>query len=96
MAELSTALGKSASGTSNVRAANLFDLLSTSGAPKRYWDKANYPTYEDQLAALSASTTVYIGNLSYYTSEQHVYEMARQVGPIKKVSPGGAIENTLL
>ena len=69
-----------------MRAADLLDLQAGAGPAKRYWDKTHYATFEDQLAALRQSTTVYIGNLSYYTSEQHVYEMARQVGPIKRVS----------
>jgi nuclear cap-binding protein subunit 2 len=75
-------------------AAQLFDLAiaaQTRLNARKYWDKTNFPTYEDQLAALKESSTVYIGNLSYYTSEQLVYELSRQAGPIKRVSFGACM-----
>jgi len=76
--------------TITMRAADLFALASTveSSMQRRYWDKANYGSYEEQQQALAVSSTIYVGNLSYYTSEQHVYELARQAGPIKKVIMG--------
>ena len=71
-----------------MRTAELFDLQANAAPQRKYWDKTNFVSYEDQQLALAESTTVYVGNLSYYTSEQHVYELARQAGPIKKVSFG--------
>jgi len=72
-------------------AAELLDLQAGVAPPRKYWDKANYASFDEQQAACAVSTTVYVGNLSYYTSEQLVYELARQAGPIKKVSYHGKV-----
>jgi len=42
----------------------------------------------DQERLLSQSTTLYIGNLSYFTSEEQVWELFRRTGDIRRVIMG--------
>ena len=66
-------------------AGQLFDTLTDNGGVKRQyvWDRTRR---EELLALLETSSTLYLGNLSFYTSEEHIFEFARQAGPIKRVS----------
>ncbi|KAH9246829.1 hypothetical protein BASA81_015607 [Batrachochytrium salamandrivorans] len=69
----------------------LLDLLllqADAQAPRKYWDKVNYSSFEDQQLALETSTTCYVGNLSYHTREEFIYELAREAGPIKRIIMG--------
>ncbi|PQP97975.1 putative 20 kD nuclear cap binding protein [Prunus yedoensis var. nudiflora] len=43
---------------------------------------------EEFEQALLASTTVYIGNMSFYTTEEQVYELFSRAGEIKKIIMG--------
>lgn len=43
---------------------------------------------EEQLARLQTSTTVYIGNLSFFTTEEQIYEAASRCGEIKRLIMG--------
>src|SRR3569833_3015660 len=38
--------------------------------------------------ALDNSTTIYIGNLSFYTSEEQIYELFQKCGEIKRIVMG--------
>ena len=38
--------------------------------------------------ALLRSTTVYVGNLSFYTTEDQIYALFNTVGPVKRVVMG--------
>jgi nuclear cap-binding protein subunit 2 len=40
------------------------------------------------LAALEKSTTLYVGNLSFYTSEEQIYELFSSVGSVKRIIMG--------
>ena len=53
-----------------------------------YWDRSNFATIEDQLAAVGDSNTVYIGNLTFYTTEMKLTNIFKSVGPIKRVIMG--------
>lgn len=67
----------------------LLERVSKSGpAPKPYWDKSNYESYEAQEEACRTSSTCYVGNLSYYTSEEQIHEFFREAGAIKRVIMG--------
>ena len=55
---------------------------------KIYVDRQFFASYEDQVKALQESTTVYIGNLSFYTTEAQIYELCSRVGPVKRVIMG--------
>ena len=52
------------------------------------WDRKYYNTFEDQLKVLKTSKTVYVGNLSFFTTEQQIHEAFSVVGPIKRIIMG--------
>lgn len=51
-------------------------------------DRNYYHTIEDQLEALKDSRTLYVGNLSFYTTETQILETFSLVGPVKRVIMG--------
>ncbi|XP_059630977.1 nuclear cap-binding protein subunit 2-like [Cornus florida] len=53
-----------------------------------YRDKRFPGTQEEFEDALLTSTTVYIGNMSFYTTEEQVYELFTRAGEIKKIIMG--------
>ena len=55
---------------------------------KIYVDRQFFASYEDQVQALTDSKTVYIGNLSFYTTEAQIVELCSRTGPVKKVIMG--------
>ncbi|KAI9103231.1 hypothetical protein DFS34DRAFT_576918 [Phlyctochytrium arcticum] len=63
-------------------------LVPSLGAPSIYKDRR----YEvDSLAALlgiSSSATLYIGNLSFFTTEEQIYELFSKCGDIKRIIMG--------
>lgn len=42
----------------------------------------------EQERALLQSTTLYIGNLSYYTTEEQVHELFGRAGDVKRIIMG--------
>lgn len=52
------------------------------------WDRKYYENVEDQLKTLAQSTTIYIGNMSFYTTEVQIHETFAQAGPIKRIIMG--------
>lgn len=53
-----------------------------------YRDRRFPGTQEEFEYALQTSTTVYIGNMSFYTTEEQVYELFSRAGEIKKIIMG--------
>ncbi|XP_027925668.1 nuclear cap-binding protein subunit 2 [Vigna unguiculata] len=53
-----------------------------------YRDRRFPGTQEDFEHALQNSTTVYVGNMSFYTTEEQVYELFSRAGEIKKIIMG--------
>ncbi|KAL6633994.1 hypothetical protein ACP70R_026665 [Stipagrostis hirtigluma subsp. patula] len=53
-----------------------------------YRDRRFPGTQEEYEAALQASTTVYVGNMSFYTTEEQAYELFSRAGEIKKIIMG--------
>lgn len=45
-----------------------------------YWDRKNWASLEAYKEALKMSTTLYVGNLSFYTQESQIYALFDQVG----------------
>ena len=43
---------------------------------------------EQQKKDMEASTTLYVGNLSFHTSEEQIYEVFGKVGEVKRVVMG--------
>ena len=56
--------------------------------PKVYLDKEAFASVEDQLEAVKTATTVYVGNLSFYTTEAMIHELFGSVGPVKQIIMG--------
>jgi RNA recognition motif-containing protein len=52
------------------------------------WDRKYYNTFEDQVEVLKNSKTIYVGNLSFFTTEQQIYEVFSVAGTIKRVIMG--------
>ncbi|KAI9086797.1 hypothetical protein K1719_031391 [Acacia pycnantha] len=65
--------------------ASLFKDLSKLSA---YRDRKFPGTQEEFEHALLTSTTVYVGNMSFYTTEEQVYELFSRSGEIKKIIMG--------
>ncbi|CAA9986958.1 nuclear cap-binding protein, putative [Plasmodium knowlesi strain H] len=55
---------------------------------RKYYDRALCNDYEDWLSKIQFSKTVYIGNLSIYTTEQQIYEHMRQAGNVENIIMG--------
>ncbi|KAJ8429502.1 hypothetical protein Cgig2_020558 [Carnegiea gigantea] len=53
-----------------------------------YRDRRFQGTQEEFEEALKNSTTVYVGNMSFYTTEEQIYELFSRVGEIKKIIMG--------
>jgi len=58
------------------------------GPQKVVWDRKTYSTFEDNLAALKGSKTVYVGNLTFYTTELQIEEVFSTVGPVRQIIMG--------
>ncbi|KAJ1454525.1 hypothetical protein M885DRAFT_521811 [Pelagophyceae sp. CCMP2097] len=55
---------------------------------KIYVDRQFFASFEEQVEALRGSKTVYLGNLSFYTTEAQIYELCARCGPVKRVRMG--------
>lgn len=65
------------------------ELYEKSGDPPRiYHDRLQFPNFMDQLAALKGSKLLYVGNVSFYTTEQQIRSTFEQIGPVKRVIMG--------
>lgn len=65
------------------------ELYHRDEVPQRvYWDRKYYMTFEDQLESLKGATTLYVGNLSFQTTELQIRETFSRVGPIKRIIMG--------
>ncbi|XP_016458475.2 nuclear cap-binding protein subunit 2-like [Nicotiana tabacum] len=62
--------------------ASLFKDLAKISA---YRDRRFPGTQEEFEDALLKLTTVYVGNMSFYTTEEQVYELFSRAGEIKKI-----------
>ena len=52
------------------------------------WDRKYYSHFEDQLVALKNSRTIYVGNLSFYTTEAQIRETFSAAGSVKRIIMG--------
>ncbi|KAJ3014066.1 nuclear cap binding complex subunit [Thoreauomyces humboldtii] len=64
------------------------DLVPSLGAPSVYVDRKHEVSYEEQLEKISRSTTLYIGNLSFFTTEEQIHEVFSKCGEIKRIIMG--------
>ncbi|KAJ3276877.1 nuclear cap binding complex subunit [Terramyces sp. JEL0728] len=63
-------------------------IVPTLGQPSTYRDK-KYPAGLEQLEVdLKNSSTLYVGNLSFYSTEEQIYELFSKTGEIKRIIMG--------
>ncbi|CAG8650716.1 2725_t:CDS:2 [Paraglomus brasilianum] len=65
--------------------ANIVQPLSV---PSTYKDQQYQGTSTDLAKDLSNSSTLYVGNLSFYTTEEQIYELFSKCGEIKRIIMG--------
>jgi nuclear cap-binding protein subunit 2 len=65
--------------------AHLFVDLNPS---THYWDKRSGLSRDEWFERLQNSKTLYVGNLSFYTSEDQIYELFSKTGEVVKVTMG--------
>eukprot|EP00116_Pleurobrachia_bachei_P010189 sb/3470451/ len=64
-------------------------IMGPKGAElSRYRDQQYKGSKYEQEQKLLKSTTLYVGNLSFYTTEEQVHEVFRQAGDIKRIIMG--------
>lgn len=63
-------------------------LFKNSQILSPYRDRRFPGTQEEFEQALATSTTIYIGNLSFYTTEEQIYDLFSRCGEIKKIVMG--------
>ena len=65
--------------------AELYDILKPENT---YYDRKNYSSIEEYSAALAVSCTVYVGNLSFYSSQDSIRELFSYAGRVKDIIMG--------
>ncbi|CBQ69821.1 probable nuclear cap binding protein subunit 2 [Sporisorium reilianum SRZ2] len=68
-------------------------ILDPLDAPSSYRDSRSSQNKHEQQAALRQTATLYLGNLSFYTTEEQIYEV---FGRVASVSSGGGIKRIIM
>ena len=63
-------------------------LFQDSAGPSSYVDRQFKGSAEEYKDLIMRTFTVYVGNVSFYTSEEQLYTFFGQVGPIEKIIMG--------
>ena len=63
-------------------------LAASLAAPSAYKDAKFLGTYSEFVDALLASSTLYVGNLSFFTTEEQIHELFGKAGEIKRIIMG--------
>ncbi|CAI5742024.1 unnamed protein product [Hyaloperonospora brassicae] len=63
-------------------------LARGSSQARQYWDRKTYSSFTEQKSAMAHSQTLYVGNLSFFTSEAQLYEWFSRVGHVDRVIVG--------
>ncbi|GAA53215.1 Nuclear cap-binding protein subunit 2 [Clonorchis sinensis] len=66
----------------------LCDILDSAFYKSPYRDRRNDASSKQLQRALRQSTTLYVGNLSFYTREEQIWELFSRAGEIKRVIMG--------
>ena len=56
------------------------EMFDFGWSERPYWDRKNWSSLESYKEALKTSSTLYVGNLSFYTQESQIYALFDQVG----------------
>ncbi|SAM85205.1 probable nuclear cap binding protein subunit 2 [Ustilago bromivora] len=68
-------------------------ILEPLDAPSSYRDSRSAASKAEQHAKLRATSTLYLGNLSFYTTEEQIYEV---FGRVASLSTGGGIKRIIM
>ncbi|EST08723.1 RNA recognition motif domain protein [Kalmanozyma brasiliensis GHG001] len=68
-------------------------ILEPLDAPSSYRDSRSHSSKHEQQQALRQTCTLYLGNLSFYTTEEQIYEV---FGRVASVSSGGGIKRIIM
>ncbi|KAJ1922341.1 nuclear cap binding complex subunit [Mycoemilia scoparia] len=71
-----------------VEAGREFTIIPRLDKPSTYKDHQFKGADEEWFALLGKSATLYVGNLSFYTTEEQIYELFSKCGEIKRVIMG--------
>lgn len=62
------------------------EMFDFGWSERPYWDRKNWSSLEAYKEALKTSTTLYVGNLSFYTQESQIYALFDQVNEPRKTA----------
>ncbi|GMF51068.1 unnamed protein product [Phytophthora fragariaefolia] len=62
--------------------------LARGPSQRQYWDRKTFSSFAEQQRAMARSSTLYVGNLSFFTSEAQIYELFSRVGHVRRVIMG--------
>jgi nuclear cap-binding protein subunit 2 len=65
--------------------AELYDILKPEST---YYDRKNYDSQVSYNLALSTSSTVYVGNLSFFTTQDSIRELFSLAGKVVEIIMG--------
>jgi nuclear cap-binding protein subunit 2 len=54
----------------------------------QYWDKKSGLSRDQYVRKMNETATVYVGNLSFYTTEEQIFELFNKVGEVSRVIMG--------
>ncbi|KAH6566153.1 hypothetical protein BASA60_009608 [Batrachochytrium salamandrivorans] len=63
-------------------------IVPTLGAPSTYRDRRYQGGLTKLEEDLRVSTTLYVGNLSFFTTEEQIYELFSKCGEVKRIIMG--------
>ena len=63
-------------------------LYHDNSVETNYWDKKSGLSRKEWMEALANSKTLYVGNLSFYTTEDQLLEIFNKCGEVKRVVMG--------
>ncbi|KAJ2634596.1 nuclear cap binding complex subunit [Coemansia sp. RSA 1286] len=72
---------------------DMFTIVPRLDRPSTYKDHQYQGTTEQWNADIAKSTTLYVGNLSFYTTEEQLYEVFSKAGEIKRIIMGLSRQN---
>jgi hypothetical protein len=63
-------------------------LSAPTRRPRRYKDRKFDGSLEEYVACLRGSSTVYVGNLAFHTTEEQIHELFSKCGPLQRIVMG--------
>lgn len=58
------------------------------GGPSSYRDRSYHGTDDELARDLATTATLYVGNLSFFTSEEQIHALFSKCGPVKRIIMG--------